>query len=64
MKMYPQLTREYIRDGISYVNLVMLQHVIPPYRTSDNKGKLGKPGKQGKSGKPIKHIDEILMGFG
>jgi hypothetical protein len=59
MKMYPQLSREYIRDGISYVNLVMLQNVIPPYRSGEKSGKIG---KQGKSGKPIKHIDEILFG--
>jgi hypothetical protein len=57
MKMYPQLTREYIRDGISYVNLVMLQNVIPPYRTAE-KGQKGERAK----GKPINHIDDILFG--
>ena len=58
MKMYPQLTRDYIRDGISYVNLAMLQHVIPPYRS----GEKGEKGKSGKGAKPFKHIDEILFG--
>ena len=56
MKMYPQLTREYIRDGISYNNLVMLQSVIPPYRTDK------KSPRPMKGGKAIKHIDEIIFG--
>ena len=59
MKMYPQLTREYIRDGISYVNLVMLQNVIPPYRT---KKAGGTAETKGTKGKPTRHIDEILFG--
>jgi len=58
MKMYPQLTREYIRDGISYVNLVMLQNVIPPYRTKEA---TGPKGTRMTKGKPIKHIDEFLF---
>ena len=65
MKMYPQLTREYIRDGISYANLVLLQSVIPPYRSKDIKG--GKGFKESKgfkdsNWKPEKHIDEFLFG--
>jgi len=56
MKMYPQLTREYIRDGISYVNLVMLQNVIPPYRTKKTGGTVETKGKA------VRHIDEILFG--
>jgi len=56
MKMYPQLTREYIRDGISYANLVMLQNVIPPYRTG------GTVGTKGTKGKPVKHIDDFIFG--
>ena len=73
MKMYPQLTREYIRDGISYVNLVMLQNVIPPYRTKDSKDSKIQKFNDSKTskGKPIprtlaqvKHVDDILMGFG
>ena len=58
MKMYPQLTREYIRDGISYVNLVMLQNVIPPYRTKDT---VGPKGTKMTKEKTIKHIDEFLL---
>ena len=61
MKMYPQLTREYIRDGISYVNLVMLQSVIPPYRTDKRTGAKGKASGRTK-GKPMTHIDEFLLG--
>jgi hypothetical protein len=61
MKMYPQLTREYIRDGISYVNLVMLQNVIPPYRKSDGKTSsiTEKERKHREKRKP-RHIEEIL----
>lgn len=63
MKMYPQLSREYIRDGISYVNLAMLQNVIPPFRTDDkNKKKKGKqPNIPEKEMKEIVHIDQLLL---
>lgn len=54
MKMYPQLTRAYIRDGVSYANLVMLQNAIPPYRKSDSH-------QSPKTDQPPRHIDDILM---
>lgn len=41
MKAFPQFTREYIRTGISYINLIYLLKTIAPYRKDgkEDKGK-------------------------
>jgi hypothetical protein len=70
MKSFPQFTRDYIRDGISYANLLLLQLSIPPYRGLDEKG-AGKKGKKGSKGPKgtgnglsgFRHVNELFEVF-
>ena len=64
LKSFPQFTREYIRDGISYVNLCLLQLSIPPYRGLDEKGVKGKGEKEKKNRlDEFKHANEVFEAF-
>lgn len=65
MKAFPNLSREYIRSGISYENLIMLLSVIPPYRGNEegeakSNSKKGKSnGKKSSIGEDIKHWEQF-----
>lgn len=63
LKSFPQFTREYLRNGISYVNLVLLQASIPPYRgyEDEDKDKNKKRGHKKKTGrgKIKKSVEEL-----
>jgi hypothetical protein len=69
LKAFPQMTPDYVRNGISYMNLILLQAAIPPYR-SHEEGKKGRKGeeKNGKSDKKFnfkafKHANELFEWF-
>jgi hypothetical protein len=65
LKAFPQFTREYVRDGISYLNLTLLMASIPPYRgIEDEKGEKGRTGERmnGRTGK-FKHANEVFEWF-
>ncbi|GEM_PF-5709984 len=59
MKAFPQFTRDYLMEEISYENLMYLLSVIPPYRgLEDNKGNkstTGIPGTRDKNQKKHSH---------
>ena len=64
LKSFPQFTRDYVRDGISYANLHLLQASIPPFRGLEDKGKKGGSGQTEKVdiGK-LKHANEVFELF-
>jgi hypothetical protein len=62
LKAFPQFTREYIRDGISYLNLLLLQLSVPPYRGIED-GKIEDGEKKGKAKTQkmkIEHANQIF----
>jgi hypothetical protein len=64
LKSFPQFTREYIRDGISYANLLLLQLSIPPYRSLEGKHEKKKDKKKKTKGlSEFKHANELFEAF-
>jgi hypothetical protein len=59
LQLFPQFTREYVRDGVSYANLLLLQLSRPPYRGVEDKGGKRKVERVDK----FKHANQLFESF-
>jgi hypothetical protein len=66
LKSFPQFTFDYILDGISYLNLTLLQASLPPYRGMDDERKAGSRKscvKETKKRMNFKNANELFEWF-
>lgn len=59
MKTYPGYTRDQIRNGLSYANMVQLLNVIPPYRSSSKDSKDHSSGKNTGQKQKYTHFEQF-----